>query len=156
MAEASRVKYLPEMARIFFRKPAREKQDLIRIVILSFGVRIMVLVLPFKRLASILGEQNGKADSNDANASEINFEYVDTVTRQIRNVSHYVPWTSNCLVQATVGKILLRKKSIGCTVSFGVKKGDNKMEAHAWLTVGNRIVLGGETADQFVKVSSFS
>jgi hypothetical protein len=156
MAEASRVKYLPEMARIFFRKPAREKRNLVRIVILSFGVRIMVLVLPFKWLAAILGEQNGKADSDDADTGEINFQYVDMVTRQIRNVSHVVPWTSNCLVQATVGKILLRKKSIASTVSFGVKKNHNKMEAHAWLTVGPRIVLGGETADQFVKVSSFS
>lgn len=156
MSEAGRIKYLPKMARIFFKKPAREKRNLLRIVTLSFGVRIMVLALPFKRLAAILGNQNSQADSDGTNTGETDQQYVDTISRQIRNVSHHVPWTSNCLVQATVGKILLRKKSIASTVHFGVKKNDSKMEAHAWLTVGPRTVLGGETADQFVEVSSFS
>lgn len=153
MSEAKTVKFLPEVTRIFLRKPVDEKWRLIRIVTLSFAVRVMVLLFPFKKLAAILGEQNSRPDQEGV---ELDWLYVDTVSRQIKNVSRYVPWTSNCLVQATVGKILLRKKSIESTVSFGVKKSGSKMNAHAWLTVGPKIVLGGEIADQFVEVSSFS
>ena len=153
MSESNTMKYLPELARLFMEKPAEDQWRLLRIVILSFGVRLMVLVLPFRHLAALLGEQNSRADLK---TPTLDWLYVDTVSRQIRNVSHYVPWTSNCLVQAAVGKILFRKKSIDSTVSFGVKKKGSKMEAHAWLAVGPKIVLGGETADQFVEVSSFS
>jgi len=153
MGRATTMKYLPEMVRVFLQKPAEDKWRLLRIVTLSFGIRMMVLVLPFRRLAALLGEQNSEGNKKHPG---FDWLYVNTVSRQIKNVSHYVPWTSNCLVQAAVGKILLRKKSIESTVSFGVKKKGRKMEAHAWLTVGLRIVLGGETADQFVEVSSFS
>lgn len=153
MSKVKKLKFIPEATRVFLRKPANEKWRLLRIVTLSFAVRIMILLFPFKKLAAILGEQNIRPDQKSA---ELDWFYIDMVSRQIKNVSRYVPWTSNCLVQATVCKILLRDKSIGSTVSFGVKKSGNDMKAHAWLAVGPKIVLGGENVDQFVEVSSFS
>jgi hypothetical protein len=145
--------YIPKLVIVFFKKPMADQWRIVKIVVLSLGVRLMVLLFPFKKLAGILGEQNGISEKEDFTPD---WTYIDTVSRQIKNMSRFVPWTSNCLVQATVGKILLRKKKIRSTVSFGVKKEGGKMEAHAWLTVYHKIVIGGEIADQFVEVSSFS
>lgn len=153
MSAGRGVRYLPEITSVFFRKPPGDKWRIVKITVLSLGVRIMVLMFPFKKLAAILGEQN-RGPGKEAIPSD--WVFIDTVSRQIKNVSRFVPWTSNCLVQAAVGKILLSKKSIQSTVSFGVKKNGSEMKAHAWLTVGTRIVLGGEIADQFVEVSSYS
>lgn len=136
------------------KKPAKDKWVLTKIATLSFFIRMVILLLPFKYLATFLGKQNKTAVSEMK--STIDKTVVESVTRQIKNVSSYVPWDSNCLVQATVGKILLRKERIDSTVCFGVKKEDNKMKAHAWLRVGPDIILGGEIASQFTEVSSFS
>lgn len=153
MAEGFAITYLPEMVRIFMRKPAEDQFRLLRILLLSFWIRIMVLTLPFRKLAKVLGSQNNQIDQK---STGIDWVYVNTVSRQIRNISRAVPWTSNCLVQAAVGKILLRKRSIDSMVHFGVNKEGRSMKAHAWLTVGDSIVIGGDIADRFVSVTSYS
>lgn len=125
------------------------------ILILLAFFRFMILFLPFKRLAPFLGEQN-HADSEQELPNEWN--WVQTLACYIERMSEIVPWKSECLVQAATGKLLLRRKKIGCTVFFGVKKGNENKElkAHAWLKVGPEIILGGENAHQYVVVSTFS
>lgn len=146
--------YFPKIAGIFLRKPIGEKWLLFNIAVLSFTIRMMVLLLPFKYLAMFLGTQS--EPGHNVNCSNPDRQVMVSVSRKIKHVSRFVPWDSNCLVQATVGKIILRKKKIASTVHFGVRKEENSMKAHAWLRVGHETLLGGEIADQFTEVSSFS
>lgn len=123
-------------------------------ILLAF-FRFMILFLPFKHLAPFLGEQN---HSNMEQELPKEWNWVRAMARYIERMSEIVPWKSECLVQAATGKLLLRRKNIGCTVFLGVKKGkENKeLKAHAWLKVGPEIILGGENAHQYVVVSTFS
>lgn len=138
---------------IFFKKEPRQQWLLIKIAALSLFFRLVIILLPFRYLAKFLGTQNRPPKPGSTKKGRSDF---DTLARQIKNVSRVVPWESNCLVQATVGKILLRKKSAETTVIFGVKKGGDQLLAHAWLSVDGTIILGGENSDQFTQVSSYS
>jgi hypothetical protein len=154
MGRFATITYFPQAVGIFLRKSWKEKWTLITIIVLSFFVRMMVLLFPFKYLAKFLGDQNKATDSGQKLCFVPNV--VHNISRQIKNVSSIVPWDFNCLVQAAVGKIILRRKKIASTIHFGVKKEDNSMKAHAWLKVGSEILLGGEIVDQYTEVSSFS
>lgn len=127
---------------------------LIRVFFLLCVAGAANLILPFKVYARFLGEINSESSRNPQN---VEWEYVNGISQSIKNISLVSPITFTCLVQATVGKIFISGKEIDSTIYFGVKKDESKnMKAHAWLRVGPKIVLGGEVADQYNVVSTFS
>jgi hypothetical protein len=55
----------------------------------------------------------------------------------------------NCLVRATALTLLLRQRSIGSTLHIGVRKpAEGELAAHAWVSVGGRIVMGEDQMDR--------
>ncbi len=62
-------------------------------------------------------------------------------------LARYVPWRSDCLVQALAGQHWLARSGIPSEIVVGTaKSADGVFEAHAWLRQGERIVLGGDIA----------
>ena len=57
-----------------------------------------------------------------------------------------VPWRSDCLVQALAGQRWLARLGIASDLHIGVQRPtEARLDAHAWLTVGEEVVIGGET-----------
>lgn len=139
---------------IFWNKPLSHKLLLIRIFLLLSVAGFANLILPFKVYARFLGEINSESARNPKG---IDWEYVERIAQSIKNVSLASPFDFKCLVQATAGKVFIARKGIDSTIYFGVKKVESQtMKAHAWLRVGPKIVLGGEIADEYNTVSTFS
>ena len=70
---------------------------------------------------------------------------VERVAYAIPRVAARVPWRADCLVQASAARRWLASHGIGSTIHFGVPKTKQPaFEAHAWLTVGERVVTGGD------------
>lgn len=139
---------------IFWKKSLNEKFLLIRIFSLLSLAGLANLVFPFKVYARFLGKINSESTRNGEN---IDWEYVERIAHFIRNVNKVSPFEFKCLVQATVGKIFIARRNMESTIYFGIKKdGAKNLKAHAWLRVGPKIVLGGEIADQYNVVSTFS
>lgn len=80
-------------------------------------------------------------------AGSTDMEKVDRIAFAVRAMGARVPWRSDCLVQALAAQHWLAAKAIGSTVHLGVKPSGAPLNAHAWLKVGDRIVLGGDIAD---------
>lgn len=138
---------------IFWSKPLRHKLLLIRIFLLLCLAGAANFILPFKVYARFLGEINSESARNP---KDVDWEYVEQMAQSIKNVNLVSPIEFKCLVQASVGKIIIAKKKIDSTIYFGVKKDEfQNMKAHAWLRVGPKIVLGGEIADDYNVVSTF-
>ena len=72
---------------------------------------------------------------------------IDRITFATRAMGARVPWRSDCLVQALAAQRWLASLGIGSAIHLGVKPSESPIDAHAWLMVGDRIVLGGEVAD---------
>jgi hypothetical protein len=78
-----------------------------------------------------------------------------SITRSIRAASHYIP-KATCLPQALTAQHLLIWNGYPADFQIGVAKDANgKLEAHAWVTSQNKIIVGGEqTINRFVSLSA--
>lgn len=64
----------------------------------------------------------------------------------INRISNYTLAQNNCLTNAIVAKLLFRKFNLPNTLYVGVKKHNNKLQAHAYLSnIQNEIVIGNST-----------
>lgn len=79
------------------------------------------------------------------------------VAGRVTAVASRLPWHSSCLVQAVAGRILLARRGIrGAAIRFGVRKTATAMEAHAWLLLGETILIGGAGADDYVPLADLA
>ncbi|NBC02158.1 MAG: lasso peptide biosynthesis B2 protein [Bacteroidetes bacterium] len=139
---------------IFWNKTLRQKLFLFRIFLMLNLIGVANLLLPFKVYSRFLGQINSESTQNPKN---VDWTYVEQVSKSVKNVSKVSPIEFKCLVQATVGKYFVARERIDSTIYFGVKKDESHhLKAHAWLRVGSKIVLGGEVADQYNIVSTYS
>jgi hypothetical protein len=68
--------------------------------------------------------------------------------------SRLVPRGDNCLVRALAAEALLRRLGYDSELEFGARKTDDgRLEAHAWLTSGDRIVVGGLEKESYTAMS---
>lgn len=72
---------------------------------------------------------------------------VDRIIWAVRAMGARVPWRSDCLVQALAAQRWLRRQGIGSAIHVGVRSAPPAIDAHAWLTIGDKVVLGGEAGD---------
>ncbi len=118
--------------------------------------RTMLLFLPFRKLAPILGEKiPPPADQEDKH-----HEQDDKLLRigtAILRAGNKSPWRTECFEQALAGKFMLKTRCMPSTVFFGVSKNRRKgnFNAHAWLRCGNCIVTGDKHLEQFTVIACF-
>jgi hypothetical protein len=72
----------------------------------------------------------------------INGVQVSRIVRFVDRTAKWVPEAS-CLTQALAAQLLLARCGITTLIHIGVNKDDTGMAAHAWLKLGERILLGG-------------
>lgn len=139
---------------LFWSKSLSNKFLLFRIFLMLSIAGAANILLPFKVYSQFLGQINSESPKNP---KQVDWQYVDRISKSVRNVSKVSPFQFKCLVQATVGKYFIAQERIESTIYFGVKKDESQnLKAHAWLRVGSKIVLGGEVADQYNVVSTYS
>ena len=119
--------------------------------------RLAVLLLPFRRVAAVLGGRSEAAVwvpllDRDQEATALR------IGRAIRSASRFTPWSSNCFAQALSARILLAMHRVPCMLFFGVSRdgGSARMVAHAWVAAGRIRVTGGDGFAQYVVVGSFA
>jgi hypothetical protein len=63
---------------------------------------------------------------------------------------------AKCIESALALSAMLRRRHIASTLHYGVRNAPGQdLQAHVWLSVEGRIVLGGETAALFTEVATF-
>lgn len=141
--------------KIFFNLSSRDQALLLAVFVLTGLTRAAILMLPFAWLAPYLGKSMAESPSDLPSAAMQT--YVRKLGWAITLVSRHTPWESKCLVQAIVGKILLRRLQLTNTLYLGVgRDGDNKLIAHAWLRCGTVFVTGGAGRERFTVVGKFA
>jgi len=155
------VKSLLRKCTTFLRMPVREKYWFFLVWIISGPVRAALLLLPFRKMTPVLGEHCGKLQLT-ALASVEQRQRAWRIGRVTELAASYTPWQSKCLVQACAASILLRYYRIPYVMHLGVARDSedtdtdgSAMKAHAWLSVGPRIVTGRDGHRAFTIVSTF-
>ena len=132
----------------------QERQIYIEAFLLTGVVRLAILLLSFHWLAKFLGKHMRESSMDECNEK---IAFAKQIGRIIETASRYTPWESKCLVQAVVGKMMLRQQGIANTLYLGVgKKEGNNLIAHAWLRCGDTIITGRQGKDNFTVVGKFA
>ena len=155
----SSLKYQSNIKKVFFKIKrflnisTKDKILVIRIVYLSLFYRILILIVPFKRISKNLGETKIISHYKPKKWEML---YIKRVYYYILKVCTKTPWESKCLVQALIGRRLMYKKHIETTLFLGVcKDKDKNMIAHAWLKCGDNYVTG-DIKNEFGIVGTFT
>jgi hypothetical protein len=62
-----------------------------------------------------------------------------------------------CIEAALALRSMLYSRGVPCTLHYGIRNIEGEgLKAHVWLSVNGRIAIGGETADEFAEVATFS
>lgn len=120
---------------------------LIKTLFLFWAVRIMLWVLPFSTIEKFVKKitvvPDGKINSNKIS--------IEKITWAVIVMGRYVP-KCTCLTRALTAHILLSKQNYCSNIKLGVNKDNNdRLNAHAWLEIDNKIVLG-ESNTEYVPI----
>lgn len=98
------------------------------------------------------------------------FAWANRPTRRIRRFAideaHWVAWAVQyaaarpgmralCLPRALAAHAMLRRRGIANRLCLGVARDGGKLDAHAWIEVGGRQIVGGEEAGGFTQIAAF-
>ncbi|MCF4009291.1 lasso peptide biosynthesis B2 protein [Rheinheimera sp. UJ63] len=116
--------------------------------------RVIVLLLPFRKLAPLLG---CRADAPVLPlVAPQHLQRLRNLKQLIAITSHYCPWKANCFAQAITAKVWLSWWGLPYTLFFGVARDPaQQLKAHAWLIAGPVVVCGGNSFAQFTVVASY-
>ena len=121
-----------------FFLPYRQKKLLHQSYLLVLIIRICLWFVPYKKLSDWLSRFN----SNNLN-EDVNWEIIKEVTHSVKSVSRFVP-RATCLTQALAVKTLLDWRGQNSKLQIGVARDENqKFQAHAWIEVEGRVIIGG-------------
>ena len=68
----------------------------------------------------------------------------------IRKIEKYAFWKTTCYTQAIAARLLLKRKGIKSKIYLGMTKDkNNKLLAHAWTKVGEKVITGGGNLDKY-------
>jgi hypothetical protein len=122
----------------FLRLPPSDQWLFIRSALLLVVISCGLYVLPFKTLLALLSKLKekpmGRRNSNRLSA--------DRIAWSVKSAGRHIPLTT-CLSRALVGRMVFGREGYPCDLHIGVAKSEaNRLEAHAWLEMGGRIVAG--------------
>jgi hypothetical protein len=99
-----------------------------------------------KAMQRYLADNRVHADSvTDPILAEAKVKRVREVREAVGRASLRVP-RATCLVQAIAGWIMLQRSGIRVVVRIGVQKDSFGFSAHAWLSMGEETIIGGESS----------
>lgn len=142
--------------KIAWQLPLVEKVWITLLFLLSGVIRAALLLLPFRWLSRYLGDYRQNRQFFPA-ASLQQQLLGQRIGRIVLLTSRYTPWESKCLVQAILAKTLLACYGIPYSLYLGVKRnqGGGAMVAHAWVQVGDRVIIGREGYKTYAIIGSF-
>ena len=80
---------------------------------------------------------------------------VATIVWAVKAVARFVPGAT-CLTQAIAVQALLARAGHSSRLEIGVsKEASRDLEAHAWVSCNNRIVIGGPEAARFTRLTAW-
>lgn len=121
-------------------------------------------LLPFRWIAARFGVLSGGPPSSGIDATfpldEQRQAAIRRVGMAVGRAARHLPCQAHCLPQAIVAKLMLHRRCIASTLHFGMRLATDgagqRMEAHAWLTVGDVGVVGVPVSRGFTEIARFT
>lgn len=134
-------------------RPGRPQSQILRLVGLGWQdwADALRAVAYLARARAVLGRLDpgrfraAAASGLEAPACTVAPGQIERIGRAIGRASRVVPWRSDCLVQAEAGRRWIAALGGSAEIRLGARKApDGRLDAHAWLVSGGRVVTGGD------------
>lgn len=138
----------------YFKLNFPDKMLFIETFLLLLFVKVILLLVPLRKLTRHFGTNNKTSPSLTIKEMQEALR----IRLSMSGVSANVLWKSVCLDQALATTLLLARRKIPHCLFFGVKKNDtaDKIIAHAWVTCGDTILIGGGRSRHYIAVAGYS
>lgn len=75
----------------------------------------------------------------------------------VQAAAQRLPWRAVCIEQGLAAQRMLRRGGIEAVLHYGARHdpADGRLEAHVWVSVAGRTVLGGDEAPRFAEVAAY-
>ena len=127
----------------FFKLSSARKSLLIKSLIMIIFIRVSLSLFSFSSVKNI-SKKFSKPNKNQKNKI-----IIEEIVWSVRVASIYVP-KATCLIQAITAQILLSRYNYLSKLKIGVMKG-HEFEAHAWVEINDKIVLG-ESEEKYIPI----
>jgi hypothetical protein len=140
--------------RKFLRLSASDRRLLVEAALFHGMARFALIALPFRWVASILGQN---MEETPGTVDPGHKEVAERVSWAVNVAGRHAPWKSTCLTEAIAAKLALRRRRIPSTLYLGAGRDENqKICYHAWLRSGDNIVAGGPIDKSYIVVATFA
>ena len=127
----------------FVRLSAGRRRLLLRATVAVAGFRVALALLPFRWVQGLAVRPRRSSAGPRASRDDLAWSVV-AVGRRFR---------STCLVDALALQALLLREGHDASLRIGVAKTDaGRLEAHAWLDSGGRVLVGGPESARFTEL----
>lgn len=118
---------------------------------------MLVHVLPLRVTQRLFGAVTPPDTSGSPTRVPPAIDRARAVAQRLRWIADRLPWTSTCLVRAVALGLLLKRRGLqGWSIRFGVSRKDGALAAHAWMVMGQDILIGGEEAADFTPLADLT
>lgn len=147
---------LVRKTRNFLRRPLSMQLSFVPVWCLLGIAKLLIFVLPFRRLAAGLGAFSGVAPWVPLIGQRQEMR-ARAIGRLLRWTARYAPWDANCFVQAIVARWLLGLFGIPHGLYLGLMRDNERgeLQAHAWVAAGRVGVSGGSSFGRWSVVGCF-
>ena len=128
------------------RLNGRQKRLLLRAAGLLAIASAAVALLPFRMAVRFVSVRLGRSRAAPD-------EYIWAVEA----VSRRLPWRTVCIEKGLVAQRMLRSSGIDAALHYGARHHPDtgRLEAHVWVTVDGRAVMGGAEAADFAPIAVY-
>lgn len=140
---------------LFIKMPLRHKRLIIEACVYLVWAALLVRLVPFKRWAHHLGNSQTDAPNH---IDLVRLKQAARVSWAIQRVYPRLFWKSTCLMNATALQHMLARRQIPSTLHLGVlmdHESDERMKAHAWVSVNNAILIGAFGNEPYQPIARF-
>jgi hypothetical protein len=143
-------------ARRFLSHPRFIQLWFVPLWILLGLAKLLIVAVPFRWFAPLLGQSSGVAPSVPLLKIEQERRALQ-IGQAVQIAARYTPWDSNCFPQAVVARLLLDLYEIPYALYFGLMRDpqSRELKAHAWVAAGKIRVTGGAGFRGFTAVGAF-
>jgi len=136
----------------YFERPVADLGMVAEAVVMMTFFRLALAFVPVQKLTHWMANSEREVASPDqAKAAQI----MRRVEWSIGAAARHFPLTFVCFPQCLAAYFMLRRRHIASRLFYGVARRASALKAHTWVKVGERIIAGGDAAEQFTVLASF-
>lgn len=136
----------------YFERPVADLGMVAEAVVMMTFFRLALAFVPVQKLTHWMAKSEREFPSLDqAKAVQI----MRRVEWSVGAAARHFPLTFVCFPQCLAAYFMLRRRHIASRLFYGVARRASALKAHTWVKVGERIIAGGDAAEQFTVLASF-